>query len=216
MPAQPPVVFDCDGVLLDTEEAWTRSETDLFARYGRTYGTAEKLALIGTSLAEAGARMEPMLGQPGRAEELLAELLELTEVEFSRGVRPMRGALELVNELRAAERPIAVASNSFRKLVDLALQGAGIADRFVAVLAGDEVASPKPAPDLYLEACRRLGVEPDTAVAIEDSPTGVASARDAGLYVIGVPYLPEIELPDADLVVESLEASEVRAVLGLA
>ncbi|HYZ10376.1 MAG TPA: HAD family phosphatase, partial [Actinomycetota bacterium] len=210
----PAVVFDLDGVLLDSEAAWTRAETRLFARYERTYGPEEKRLLIGGSLEETAGELERLLDRPGTSDGLLRELLELAAEEFAGPVEPMPGAFELVGELRRAARPIAVASNSQRRLVDLALAGSGLGQVFDVVVAGDEVANPKPAPDLYLEACRRLDTAPDQAVAIEDSPRGAAAARAAGLFVIGIPYLPELEL-DADLLTGSLEDDRARAVLGL-
>ena len=213
-PLDAAVVFDCDGLLLDTEQAWTRAETRWFARYGRSYGPEEKRLLIGGSLEGTARALEELIGRPGRTQELVAELLDLAAEEFARGVEPMPGAIELLKELRG-RRPIGVASNSPRRLVDLALDGAGLTEWFDAVIAGDEVERPKPAPDLYLEACRRLGRPPRRAVAVEDSPAGAASARAAGLYVIGVPYLPDLEL-DADLIAASLTDPQVRAALGLA
>ena len=210
----PAVVFDLDGVLLDSETAWTRAETRLFERYGRTYGADEKRLLIGGSLGETAEELERLLERPGASEGLLEELLALAAEEFAGPVEPMPGALELVGELRRTGRPMAVASNSQRRLVDLALDGSGLGEAFDAVVAGDEVAHPKPAPDLYLEACRHLGTAPDGALAIEDSPRGATAARTAGLFVIGIPYLPGLEL-DADLLAGSLEDAGVRAVLGL-
>jgi HAD superfamily hydrolase (TIGR01509 family) len=207
------VVFDCDGVLLNSEVAWTRAETTLFARYGKVYGPDDKRALIGGSLAETGLALARLLDRRRGPAELAAELIELAAEEFARGVEPMPGALRLVEELRG-RRPIAVASNSERRLVDLALGGAGLAPAFDVILAGDEVRNPKPAPDLYLEACRRLGVPPETATAIEDSPTGAAAARAAGLFVIGIPFFPDLEV-EADVVGRSLEDPDVRRALGL-
>jgi len=206
-------VFDCDGVLLDTEAAWTRAETTLFARYGKVYGLQEKRALIGGSLPETGRALERLLDGGRTSDQLLDELVELTAAEFAMGVEPMLGAIELIAELRD-RRPIAVASNSYRRLVDLALVGSGLAEAFGVVVAGDEVPNPKPSPDLYLEASRRLGVPPEMAVAVEDTPTGAAAARAAGLFVIVIPYLPDMEV-DADLVGRSLEDPAVRAALGL-
>ena len=214
IPPSPAVVFDLDGVLLDSEAAWTRAETRLFARYERTYGPEEKRLLIGGSLEETAGELERLLDRPGTSDGLLRELLELAAEEFAGPVEPMPGAFELVGELRRAGHPMAVASNSQRRLVDLALAGSGLGEVFDVVVAGDEVANPKPAPDLYLEACRRLDTPPDQAVAIEDSPRGAAAARAAGLFVIGIPYLPELEL-DADLLTGSLEDDRARAVLGL-
>jgi beta-phosphoglucomutase-like phosphatase (HAD superfamily) len=97
--------------------------------------------------------------------------------------------------------------------VDLSLQVAGLDGVFEVIITGDEIERPKPAPDIYLEACRRLAVSPTEAVAIEDSPAGVAAARAAGLYVIGIPYLTGLDLTEANLQAESLEADEVRTVL---
>jgi HAD superfamily hydrolase (TIGR01509 family) len=205
-------VFDCDGVLLDTEAAWTRAETTLFARYGHSYGPEEKRMLIGGSLAETGQALERLLAGRRTASQLADELIELAAEEFGRGVEPMPGSIALLEELRG--RPLAVASNSERRLVDLALGGSGLADMFGAVIAGDEIAHPKPAPDIYLEACRRLGIPPDTAVAIEDSPTGATAARTAGMFVIGIPYFDDLVL-EADLTGRSLKDPPVRAALGL-
>ncbi|MDQ4005970.1 MAG: HAD family phosphatase [Actinomycetota bacterium] len=208
-----PIVFDCDGVLLDTEAGWTRAETELFARYGHSYGEEEKRRLIGLSLPKAGREFAEMLDEPGRGDELMDEAIELVAKDLSNGVEPMPGARRLLADVRGT-RPMAVASNSYRRLVDLALEVSGFAAFFDVVVTGDEIEHPKPAPDIYLEACRRLGVDPRTAAAVEDSPAGVASAKAAGLYVIGVPYLAGLDLSDADLQVESLEAPAVRAALG--
>lgn len=213
--SHPPVVFDCDGVLLESEPRWTVVETELFRRYGVEYGQEHKLQLIGTGLGGAGIQFEAMLDQPGRAQELLEELIALAAEDFAREIDPMPGAVELVEELQDAGRSMAVASNSFHRLVDIALDGSALKGRFQIVVAADDVAHPKPAPDLFLEACTRLGVAPRDAVAIEDSAPGVASAKAAGLFVIGIPAVEGVRLDDADLVASSLQAPEVREVLGL-
>jgi HAD superfamily hydrolase (TIGR01509 family) len=202
------VVFDCDGLLVDTETAWTEAETELFARYGRSFGAAEKEAIVGKSMGVAAAVLEDLLGQPGRGLSLWDELVELVE-PLLHHAEPMPGAVALA---AAVEVPSAVASSSPRALVDAALGAAEL--EFDVVIAGDEVARPKPAPDLYAEACRRLGVDPSEAVALEDSVTGVASARAAGLFVIGVPSLPGVAL-EADLVVASLDDPALPPKLGI-
>ena len=207
------MVFDLDGVLLESEVAWTRAETDLFARYGQPYGDVEKRLLIGGSLADTGRTLQRLLDGVRTADQLVEELVELAAVEFARGVTPMPGAVKLIDELRG-RRPIAVASNSLRRLVDLALDGSGLDGAFDAVIAGDEVPQPKPAPDIYLEAARRLDSPPERAVAVEDSPTGASAARAAGMFVVGIPYLRDLVL-DVDLVGRSLEDDVVRAALGL-
>lgn len=196
------VVFDCDGLLVDTEPCWTVGETELFRRRGRGFGDAEKALLIGRSLADASVTLAEEFGEQGRERELIEELLVLVREAVAAGARVMPGARELV-EFTAGRLPIAVASNSPRALMDVALERGGFAGTFEVSIAADEIASPKPAPDMYLEACRRLGVEPGDALAFEDSSTGVRSARAAGVRCVGVPTLVNHSL-EADWVWPSL------------
>jgi HAD superfamily hydrolase (TIGR01509 family) len=156
-----------------------------------------------------------MLGRPGEGEALMDELHELVMEEARKEVAPRPGAVALVDALNAAGIPIAVASNSQRAFLDQVLRSSGMAGRFAITVAGDEVPNPKPAPDIYLEACRRLGADPAASVGLEDSPTGAAAAKAAGLTVIGVPYLPEIEVPMADVVAGSVADDLVLATVGL-
>jgi HAD superfamily hydrolase (TIGR01509 family) len=209
------VVFDNDGLLLDTEEAWTRAETELFARRGAEFTFEHKRDLIGSSHTIAAGKLEVMLGLPGEGEALMNELHELVMEEARKEVAPRPGAVELVDALNAAGIPIAVASNSQRAFLDRVLHSSGMADRFAITVAGDEVPNPKPAPDIYLEACRRLGAEPARSVGLEDSPTGATPAKAAGLTVIGVPYLAEIAVPQADVIAASLVDEVVLATVGL-
>jgi HAD superfamily hydrolase (TIGR01509 family) len=199
------VVFDNDGLLLDTESVWTRAEQDLFDRRGIDFTPAHKRELVGTSAEIAGGILERRLDEPGRAVELIEELNELVVAELEHGVEAMVGARELLLELKRRGTPVGLVSNSPLAFVRRSLEIVGFAGHFDVVLSAHEVAAPKPAPDPYLEACRRLGVEPGPAViALEDSPTGVAAARAAGLTVIGVPSLEGIELAEAHHIAESL------------
>jgi HAD superfamily hydrolase (TIGR01509 family) len=143
------------------------------------------------------------------------ELHDIVMEELVRGAPPMPGASALVAALRERGVPVGLASNSPRVFVDRALGVAGMLDAFDVTVAGDEVPLPKPAPDSYLAAADALGADPTACVALEDSNTGVAAARAAGMYVIGVPSFPGVELPDAHLVAASLEDPAVLAVLGL-
>jgi len=199
------VVFDNDGLLLDTESVWTRAEEDLFERRGLDFTPQHKHELVGTSAEIAGGILERRLGEPGRAAELIEELNELVVAELEHGVQAMVGASELLHQLKQRGTPIGLVSNSPLVFVQRSLEIVGFADHFDVVLSAHEVAAPKPAPDPYLEACRRLGVEPGPdVIALEDSPTGVAAARAAGLTVIGVPSLDGIELAEAHAIAESL------------
>jgi len=210
------VVFDNDGLLLDTESVWTRAEQDLFRRRGKKFTPADKRELVGTSAAIAGVVLEGRLGEPGRAAELIEELNALVVAELEHGVEAMVGARDLLHALKQRGTPIGLVSNSPIAFVRRSLELAGFEDRFDVVLSAHEVAAPKPAPDPYLEACRRLGVEPGPAVvALEDSPTGVAAARAAGLTVIGVPSVDGVALEQAHHLAESLLDSVIGRQLAL-
>ena len=210
------VIFDNDGLLLDTESVWTRAEYDLFERRGLEFTPANKRELVGTSAEIAGGILERRLEEPGRAAALIEELNELVVAELEHGVEAMVGARELLHALKQRGTPIGLVSNSPLVFVQRSLEIVGFHDRFDVVLSAHEVAAPKPAPDPYLEACRRLGVEPGpNVVALEDSPTGVAAARAAGLTVIGIPSLEGIALDEAHEIAESLQDEVVsRRLLG--
>ena len=154
-------MFDNDGLLLDTEEAWTRAETTLFARHASVFTEAHKRALLGSSRSTAAGKLEVMLGLAGEGERLMDELHELVMEEALRGVPPRPGALELVDAVRAAGVPVGLASNSSREFVERVLSVAGMLDgHFDLIVTADEVEHPKPAPDLYLAACRGLSADP--------------------------------------------------------
>lgn len=215
---EPPtaVVFDNDGLLLDTESVWTRAERDLFERRGTEFTPRDKRELVGTSAEIAGRLLERRLDEPGRAAELIEELNALVVAELEHGVEAMVGARELLHALKERGTPIGLVSNSPLVFVRRSLEIVGFHDRFDVVLSAHEVAAPKPAPDPYLEACRRLGVDPGpSVVALEDSPTGVAAARAAGLTVIGIPSIDGIALEEAHHIAESLLDAVVSTRLAL-
>lgn len=203
------VVFDCDGLLAETEPGWTRAETALFAEHGFPFGPSEKQLLIGGTLQAAGTAMAEYFNTPGRGPELAARLAELVWNELSAGSPALPGARDLVTKLRERGIPVAVASNSSRRFVDAALASAGLADLFETIVSADDVARAKPAPDLYLRACELLGADAGRSVAFEDSRTGVASARAAGMFVVGVPSMPDSSL-DVDGLFESLADARLR------
>jgi HAD superfamily hydrolase (TIGR01509 family) len=210
------VIFDNDGLLLDTETVWSRAEEDLFARRGLEFTLEHKHEVVGTSAQVAGALFERQLGEPGRAAQIVAELDELVFSELEKGIEPMVGALDLVAALREREVPIAIASNSPARFIARALELVGLHDAFGVQVSGHEVPAPKPAPDVYLAACEELGVPASRdVVVLEDSPTGVASGVAAGLTVIGVPSLQGVELEGAHEVHASLAADRLRSRLGL-
>jgi HAD superfamily hydrolase (TIGR01509 family) len=214
MPAA--VIFDHDGLTLDTEQAWTRAETELFARHGSTFTMEHKRDLLGTSRETAAAKLEHHLALPGRGDALVDEMQALVMDELDNGAPPMPGIVELLAALREAGIPVALASNSIAEFVARALDACGLEAAFDAIVTADRVEHPKPAPDVYLAAAAALGAEPGSCIALEDSRTGVAAARAAGMVVIGVPSLPGVDLGAADHVARSVADTRVWELLGLA
>jgi HAD superfamily hydrolase (TIGR01509 family) len=209
------VLFDNDGLLLDTESVWSRAEETLFERRGRSFTIEHKRALVGSSEQIAGRKLAGFLDEPGREREIMEELNELVLAELEGGVDPMVGAVELISLLQSAGVPVGLVSNSPRRFIERSHEVAATGISFAVVVSGHEVAEAKPAPDAYLEACRLLGVRSgQQVVALEDSPGGVAAASAAGLFVIGVPSVPGIRL-EADLVAPSLEDDAVLERLGI-
>jgi HAD superfamily hydrolase (TIGR01509 family) len=201
------VVFDCDGLLVDTEPCWTIAEVEVFARRGLKFGLEQKTVLLGKSILVLGAAIAELIGEPGNHVEIWEEVRELAIDAISSQAKDMPGALNIV-EMVSAVVPVAVASNSPRDIMEIALKRGGFENMFQVTVAGDEVTRPKPAPDLYLKTCELLGVIPDTVLAFEDSMTGVRAAESAGLWVVGVPTLANSKF-SANLVVDSLADLEL-------
>jgi len=197
------VVFDLDGLLVETETIWMEAKVRLFRAHRVEFTVEDHRAVFGTS-EDFTART--FLGRFGLDEEqmpaIIEEYLGTAAAIFATGVEKREGATEIIAALRGRV-PLGLASNTRREMVDLILERAGLAGCFDAIATGDE-ARPKPEPDVYALACARLGVTPTDAVAIEDSPTGVRAAKAAGMTCIAVPSDPEVDLVDADRVVASL------------
>lgn len=201
------VVFDMDGLLLDTETLWHEAEVELFERHGAEFTWDDKLAVMGTSFAVTAAYFADRLGTSReQGDALVAEMIELMYERVQRAVQARPGAVELLNGLREInDVRLGLASNSPRRLVDAALASAGMTDGFDAIVTSDDVEHAKPAPDIYLLVCERLGVPPSSALALEDTESGVAAAKAAGLVCIGVPQFAETDVSAADRVIDSLE-----------
>ena len=170
------VCFDLDGLLVETEDIWKEGKRLLFAEHGVPFDHSDHLAVFGTSEAETSGYFARRFGMPPDAAPAVGQRYrDLVEGLFEAPIPTRPGAQELVASLRGRV-PIAVATNTRRPLAEVILRQSGLAGLFDAVATGDEV-PPKPAPDVYLAACRLLGVAPDEAVGLEDSPTGVAAVK---------------------------------------
>jgi len=197
------VVFDMDGLLVHTERQWLQAKIVLFERYGTTLTQADRAAVFGAADLQSVTYFAGRFGLPDhRVPALRDEYIDIIAKLIDGGVELTEGAVELISRL-APLVPLGLASNTRRSLVDHVLAQTPFGSAFSAIATGDEV-DPKPAPDVYRLACERLGIDPATAIAVEDSPTGVRAAHAAGLACIGVPSDADHPLAEADAVVRSL------------
>ncbi|MET8087730.1 HAD family phosphatase [Micromonospora sp. NPDC005237] len=209
------MLFDMDGTLVDSEKLWDVALQELAREYGGDLSADARRSIIGTAMAESMRILHDDLGQPERDPEISAAWINARILELFRGGLPWRpGAFELLHAVRAAGIPTALVTSSPRALVEIALDTLG-RDTFDVVVAGDEVVAAKPHPEPYLTAARLLGVPIERCVAIEDSPTGVASALASGAAVLAVPA--EVPLPDRTGVhqVESLTGVDLEVLAAL-
>ena len=201
------VVFDLDGVLIDSEQVWDDVREGLARERGGHWHEGAQRDMMGMSSPEWSRYMHECVGLPESPEEIAAEVIELMEARYRERLPLIDGAVEAVERL-AARWPLGLASSSNRPLIDLVLALSGLDRLFRATVSSEEVARGKPAPDVYLEACRRLGVEPARAAAVEDSHAGIGSAKAAGMRVVAIPnasFPPGDEaLAEADVVLGSL------------
>ena len=201
------VVFDCDGVLLDTQAAWDRAQMELMRDRGRVLDEQRRHTLVGRTITEVVGAIAQFVGED--AHEVGAELGRRYRDILSTGLPVLEGARELV-EAVAGKVPLAVASNTPRPYLLQHLRTAGLLDYMDFVVAEDDVAEGKPAPDIYARACALLGVAPGDALAIEDSETGARSANDAGMKVLAAPIIAG-QKPDAVVSVDAIGDPQLRA-----
>jgi HAD superfamily hydrolase (TIGR01509 family) len=190
------VVFDMDGVIVDSEQVWDDVREQLAKERGGRWHDRAQADMMGMSSPEWSRYMHEVIGlqdSPGAInDEVVSRMLD----RYAERLPLIDGAVEAVRRLAAHFR-LGVASSSNRPLIESVLREAGIAHLFDAVVSSEEVAGGKPAPDVYLEAARRLGVEPARAAAIEDSSNGIRAAHAAGMRVIALPNPHYPPAPDA-------------------
>ena len=201
-------MFDLDGVLLASEEVWDEVREAYVRERGGRYDDVIQRAMMGMSSTEWSRYLHETAGVPDEPEQINEEVVQRMLASYREHLPLIDGATDAVNRL-AARYPLGLASSSNREIIDTVLGVAGIAACFNATVSSEEVAHGKPAPDVYLEAARRLGVEPTRCAAIEDSHGGIRSAKAAGMRVIAIPnpsYPPdEDSLAKADTVIRSLD-----------
>jgi HAD superfamily hydrolase (TIGR01509 family) len=202
------VVFDMDGVLIESEEIWDAIREAYVRERGGRYDAEVQRAMMGMSSVEWSRYLHETAGVPDEPEEINAEVVRRMLEAYREHLPLIPGAVDAVKRL-AGRYPLAVASSSNRPLIDAVLEVAGLAPYFAATVSSEEVPRGKPAPDVYLEAARRLGVAAERCAAVEDSHGGIRAAKAAGMFVIAFPnptYPPDEEsLAQADVVIRSLD-----------
>lgn len=186
------LLFDMDGTIVDSEPYWIATEHELVESYGGTWSAADAHSIVGFDLLDAARELRGRGGVPMEPPQIVEHLLDGVIAKCQARLPWRPGARELLIEARDAGVPCVLVTMSWRRLADAVLSEApkGV---FVGSITGDEVESGKPAPDPYLAAAKLIGVEPGQCVAIEDSPTGVASALAAGCRTIAVPHVVDVE-----------------------
>jgi HAD superfamily hydrolase (TIGR01509 family) len=212
------VVFDMDGVLVDTEQVWDAVREQLVRERGGRWMPEAHTAMMGMSSPEWSRYLAEALGVPMTPEAINREVVERLAARYRADLPLVDGAVEVVRAL-AGRWPLGLASSSNRPVIDLVLRLAGLADCFRATVSSEEVTRGKPAPDVYLEAAARLGVAPAACVAVEDSASGLRAAAAAGMRVVAVPNRASPPPPDlvarSDLVLGDLRALTPEALARL-
>jgi HAD superfamily hydrolase (TIGR01509 family) len=209
------VVFDLDGVLIDSEEVWEEVRRGYVAGYGKQFLPDSQTRMMGMSTGEWSRHLSDEVGVPRTPEQVATDVLGRMAQRYREDLPLIPGAVDCVRRLGAVF-PLGLASSSARVLIDQILETAGLTDAFAVTLSTEEVPRGKPSPDVYLEAARRLGVEPAACAAVEDSSNGLRAAAAAGCRVVAVPhgvYPPAADaLAASSLVIHGLDELTVAAV----
>ena len=181
------MIFDMDGVLLDSEAAWDAAREDYARESGGTWTDAAQRDMMGMSSTEWSRYMHDRLGVPADPERISSDVVERMIASYEERLPLIDGAVDAVERMAERYGKLGLASSANRPLIDLALRESGLARFFGATVSSEEVSRGKPAPDVYLEAARRLGADPARTAAVEDSHNGILSAKAAGMFTIAIP-----------------------------
>ncbi|AGZ44617.1 HAD family hydrolase [Actinoplanes friuliensis] len=209
------VVFDLDGVIIDTEEVWEEVRRGYVLEHGKAFLPDSQSRMMGMSTPEWSTHLSAEVGVPRSPEQVAADVLGRMAERYRADLPLIPGSVDAVRRL-AAHFPVALASSSARILIDQVLETAGLTGTFRVTLSTEEVPRGKPAPDVYVAACEQLGFAPEACAAVEDSSNGLRSAGAAGLAVIAVPhgvYPPADDaLALASLVIDGLDELTIEVV----
>jgi HAD superfamily hydrolase (TIGR01509 family) len=217
VPAIRAVVFDLDGIIANTEDLYDQAGETVLGRRGKTYDAELREQIMGRPVVDAIRIMIDCHSLPDQVEDLMCECGEVLKDLIATALAPMPGVIDLLNDLRAADIPIAVATSATREYADNVLTRLGIKNRFRFILTAADIHRGKPDPEIYLLAAKDLGVEPDQMMVLEDSANGCRSAVAAGAFTVAVPnrHTAKHNFSGARFVANTLADPGIREVLQL-
>ena len=220
------VIFDMDGVMIDSEPLWEKAERILLARRGIDYNPTYRDKIVGLNQKDSGKLLKETFNLPETIEELLAERIEILLPLYEKELELVPGLITILKEVKESGFLLALASSSPYKVINFVLGKFSLNEFFSVVVSGESVEFGKPHPDIYLYTAKKLGacpeqgrrIEPSECVVIEDSINGVKSAKSAGMLCIAIPdkRLNQKEFQIADLVIDRLDKISVQLIKNLA
>jgi len=209
------IIFDMDGLLVDSEPCWEQARRNMAAEYGRDWTADDQRHVMGVSTATWANYMIERLGLKMTPQALIERIVSDMQAVYRRQIPFMPGAIQAVR-LAASHYPTGLASGSERRLIETVVNDAALLGQFQAVVCSDKLARGKPAPDIYLETARQLGLSPEACLCVEDSSNGILAGKAAGMKVIAVPdgrFQPNREvIRQADIVLKSLDEFSIEQI----
>ncbi len=211
------VIFDMDGVIIDSEPLWEKAERILLARRGLDYDPIYRDKIVGLNQRDSGRLLKETFNLPETIEELLEERIGILLTLFDKELELVPNLLTILKGLKKSGFLLALASSSPLRVINFVLEKFSLNEFFSVVVSGESVELGKPAPDIYLYTANKLGVQPGECIVIEDSINGVKSAKSAGMVCIAIPdkRLNQKEFQIADLVVDRLDEISVEMIRNL-